>query len=52
VATAATNQLGKEADIFKAVLWHSVFLAATVGVITLLQAYVYPFTQLVPFPKK
>jgi lactate permease len=51
VATAATNQLGKEADIFKAVLWHSIFLAATVGVITLLQAYLYPFTQLVPAPK-
>ena len=27
VATAATNQLGKEADIFKAVVWHSIFLA-------------------------
>lgn len=48
VATAATNQLGKEADIFKAVLWHSVILAALVGLITLLQAYVYPFTLLVP----
>lgn len=50
VATAATHQLGKEADIFKAVLWHSVFLAAIVGLITLLQAYVYPFTLLVPGP--
>jgi lactate permease len=50
VATAATNQLGQEADIFKAVLWHSIFLAATVGVITLLQAYVLPFTRLVPSP--
>jgi lactate permease len=48
VATAATNQLGKEADIFKAVLWHSVLLAVIVGVLTLLQAYVHPFTQLVP----
>jgi lactate permease len=48
VATAATNQLGKEADIFKAVLWHSIILAAVVGLITLLQAYLHPFTLLVP----
>jgi len=48
VATAATNQLGKEADIFKAVLWHSILLAAVVGLITLLQAYVHPFSLLVP----
>ncbi len=48
VATAATYQVGKEADIFKAVIWHSVILASIVGVITLLQAYVPPFTYLVP----
>jgi lactate permease len=48
VATAATNQLGKEADIFKAVVWHSIFLAAVVGVLTLLQAYLPPFTEMVP----
>jgi lactate permease len=48
VATAATNQLGKEADIFKAVFWHSIILATIVGLITLLQAYVPPFTSLVP----
>jgi lactate permease len=48
VATAATHQLGREADIFKAVLWHSIFLASIVGAITLLQAYVYPFTRMVP----
>jgi L-lactate permease len=48
VATAATNQLGKEADIFKAVLWHSILLAVLVGLLTLLQAYVSPFTALVP----
>jgi lactate permease len=48
VATAATNQLGKEADIFKAVVWHSIFLAALVGALTLLQAYLYPFTRMVP----
>ena len=50
VATAATHQLGKEADIFKAVFWHSIFLAAVVGGLTLLQAYVPPFTHLVPSP--
>jgi L-lactate transport len=50
VATAATNQLGKEADIFKAVVWHSVILACVVGLITLVQAYVMPFTLLVPHP--
>jgi lactate permease len=50
VATAATHQLGKEADIFKAVLWHSIILACIVGLITLLQAYVPPFTLMVPRP--
>jgi lactate permease len=48
VATAATNQLGREADIFKAVIWHSILLASIVGLITLLQAYVPPFTGMVP----
>jgi lactate permease len=48
VATAATHQIGKEADIFKAVVWHSIALATIVGLITLLQAYVYPFSRLVP----
>src|SRR5207302_9980341 len=37
VATAATNQLGREADIFKAVVWHSIVLAAAVGGLTRLQ---------------
>jgi lactate permease len=48
VATAATNQVGREADIFKAVVWHSILLASIVGLLTLLQAYVYPFTHMVP----
>jgi lactate permease len=48
VSTAATDQLGREADIFKAVLWHSVFLAVLVGLLCLLQAYVAPFTGMVP----
>lgn len=50
VATAATHQLGKEADIFKAVVWHSIVLAAVVGAMTLIQAYVPPFTFMVPSP--
>ncbi|MBY0457495.1 MAG: L-lactate permease [Gemmataceae bacterium] len=48
VATAGTNQVGKEADIFKAVIWHSVFLASIVGLLTALQAFVPPFTLMVP----
>src|SRR4030095_9289874 len=39
VATAATHQMGNEADIFKAVVWHSIILASIVGLLTLLQAY-------------
>jgi lactate permease len=50
VATAATDQLGREADIFKAVVWHSIILASIVGLITLAQAYLYPFFLLVPVP--
>jgi lactate permease len=48
VATAATEKVGTEADIFKFVIWHSAALAAIVGVIIMLQAYVYPFTLMVP----
>jgi lactate permease len=48
VATAATHQIGREADIFKAVVWHSIILAAIVGLMTLVQAYVWPFTLMVP----
>jgi lactate permease len=51
VATAATHQLGREADIFKAVVWHSILLASIVGLLTLLQAYVLPFTRMVPHVK-
>jgi lactate permease len=48
VATAATDQIGKEADIFKAVIWHSVLLASIIGLLTALQAFVWPFTLMVP----
>ena len=46
VATAATNQVGNEGPIFRHVFWHSVALAAIVGVIVL--AYAYLFPQLIP----
>ncbi len=48
VATAGTHQVGKEADIFKAVVWHSTFLASVIGIMTALQAFVWPFTLMVP----
>jgi lactate permease len=48
VATAGTNQIGKEADLFRAVIWHSILLASIVGGMTMLQAYVWPFTRMVP----
>jgi lactate permease len=46
VATAATNQVGNEGQIFRYVFWHSIALAAIVGVIVL--AYAYLFPHLIP----
>jgi lactate permease len=46
VATAATNQVGNEGQIFRYVFWHSVALAAVVGIIVL--AYAYLFPHLIP----
>jgi len=48
VATAATNTVGTEADIFKWVVWHSVALASIVGLIVLAQAYIPIFMTMVP----
>lgn len=42
VAAAATNRSGEEGAILRFVFWHSVILAALVGLLTLLQAYVFP----------
>ncbi len=50
VATAGTDQRGREADIFRAVVGHSAALACVVGLLTVLQAYVVPFTRMVPVP--
>jgi lactate permease len=46
IATAATNQVGNEGSIFRFVFWHSVALAAIVGIIVMLYAYVFP--QFIP----
>ena len=40
VATSATNQVGKEGDIFRFTLKHSIILCAVVGIMVTLQAYV------------
>jgi lactate permease len=42
IATAATNQVGNEGSIFRFLFWHSVALAAIVGLIVTLYAYVLP----------
>jgi lactate permease len=43
IATAATNQVGNEGNLFRFLFWHSVVLAAIVGVIVMLYAYVFPY---------
>jgi lactate permease len=48
VAVAATNWHGGEARILRFVFWASVILGSAVGVLAMLQAYVYPFTLTVP----
>ncbi|HEY7058641.1 MAG TPA: L-lactate permease [Vicinamibacterales bacterium] len=41
VSTASTGQVGQEGRILRFVFWHSVSLAAIMGVIVMLQAYVF-----------
>jgi lactate permease len=48
VAAAATNQSGKEAEMFKAIFRHSIVLASLVGLLVMLYAYVIP--ELVAIP--
>lgn len=43
VAAVATGQHGGEGQILRFVFWHSVVLAAMVGLVTLFQAYVTPW---------
>ena len=47
VASTATNWYGHEDKILRYVFFHSLALAALVGILVYLQAYVAPFTQLV-----
>jgi lactate permease len=41
VASVATSQQGEEGNILRYVFWHSLVLAALVGVLVMLQAYVF-----------
>jgi lactate permease len=47
VASTATQWFGHEGDILRYVFFHSLVLAALVGILVTLQAYVWPFTLLV-----
>jgi lactate permease len=47
VASTATNWYGHEGEILRYVFFHSIALAALVGFLVYLQAYVAPFTSLV-----
>jgi lactate permease len=47
VASTATKWYGHEGEILRYVFFHSLALAALVGLLILLQAYVFPFTRLV-----
>jgi lactate permease len=42
IATAATHQVGNEGKILRLVFWHSVALAAMVGLIVMAYAYLFP----------
>jgi len=43
VASAACRLEGREADVWKAVFWHSIVLASLVGLVVMLYAYVTPW---------
>jgi lactate permease len=47
VASTATNWYGHEGSILRYVFFHSLALAALVGILVYLQAYVPPFTEMV-----
>jgi lactate permease len=47
VASTATEWYGHEGDILRYVFFHSIALAALVGIMVTLEAYVFPFTRLV-----
>jgi lactate permease len=43
VASTSTGLEGREAEIWKAVFWHSLVLASLVGLVVMLYAYVVPW---------
>ena len=47
VASTATNWFGQEGTILRFVFFHSLTLAFLVGLLVMLQAYVWPFTAMV-----
>jgi len=47
VASTATRWYGHEGEILRYVFFHSLALAALVGLMVFLQAYIFPFTRLV-----
>jgi lactate permease len=47
VASTVTNWYGHESSILRYVFMHSIVLACLVGLLVMLQAYVYPFTAMV-----
>ncbi len=47
VASTATNWFGQEGTILRFVFFHSIVLAVLVGLLVMLQAYVWPFTAMV-----
>jgi len=48
VATTATKWYGHEGSILRFVFFHSIALACLVGILVMAQAYVHPFTAMVP----
>jgi lactate permease len=48
VASTATRWYGHEGDILRYVFVHSIVLASLVGVLVMLQAYVFPWMQVIP----
>jgi lactate permease len=48
VASTATNWYGHEGSILRYVFFHSIALAALMGILVFLQAYVLPFVHMVP----
>lgn len=52
VASVATKQEGEEGTILRSVFWHSIALAALVGVVVFLYAVVFPTEWMPPAPQQ